>query len=116
MQYAIDREGKITRLLPEGAKGYHAGRLEKMPGWGNENLEGVEVIAKDEKDVTDVQRQAVARLAAQRGKRWGYDLKTRIFGHGEGTGRKERDEGATAKMIRKGKIALPNEARAELRD
>jgi hypothetical protein len=113
VQYVIDRDGNITQISPEGRTAYHAGNLEKSMGktgrqFGNTNLEGVEVIAKNEGDVTDAQRAAIANLTAQRSKRWGWDPKTSVWGHGELTGRKESDEGSTARMIREGKMPLPD--------
>jgi hypothetical protein len=115
VQYVIDRDGQISRIAPEGAVAFHAGRLEKSDGkWGNFNLEGVEVIAKSEGDVTDVQREAIARLTADRSAKFGWDPKTSVWGHGELTGRKEADEGRTAKLIREGKIQLPQAGRRAL--
>jgi N-acetylmuramoyl-L-alanine amidase len=73
VQFVIDREGNISQLTPEGRTAFHAGRLERLGGgrrWGNWNLEGVEVIAKNEADVTDAQRAAIARLTRMRSERW----------------------------------------------
>jgi len=116
VQFTIGRDGRIYKLMPDGSIAYHAGRLENLPGLGNKNLEGVEVMARNEKDVTPAQRAAVNRLYEARKKRWGWDESKGkpIYGHGEGTSRKERDEGATAKAVREGKIttALPATAPA----
>jgi N-acetylmuramoyl-L-alanine amidase-like protein len=68
VQFVIDRGGSIWRVIPEGQQASHtkpggtgtigaAGR-----GLGNQNLEGVEVIALNDKDVTPEQRAAVGRL------------------------------------------------------
>jgi N-acetyl-anhydromuramyl-L-alanine amidase AmpD len=112
VQYVIDRDGDIVQMTPEGRTAFHAGKLEKSQKvtgrqLGNTSLEGVEVIARGEKDVTPQQRSAIARLVRDRSERWGYDPKTSVWGHGELTGRKEREEGATARLIREGKLKLP---------
>jgi hypothetical protein len=110
-QFIIDREGNIVRYLPEGASGAHVKPGQGIgKGLGNWNLEGVEVIARNEKDVLPIQREAVARLLAERAARHGYDPKTGVFGHGEINPHKERNEGSTAQMIREGKIAIPDRA------
>jgi hypothetical protein len=111
VQYVIDRDGNITRIAPEGQVSYHAGKLEKSGGrFGNFNMEGVEVIARGERDVSETQRAAVARLTAERSARFGWDPRTSVWGHGELTGHKEADEGLTARMIREGRLPLPDRA------
>jgi hypothetical protein len=123
VQFTIDRDGNIYRLTPEGTTASHI-----LPGWGmgkglsNLNMEGVEVIAKNENDVTEAQRAAIARLYAHEASEYGWkDPATSIFGHGEvNPGHKEADEGATARYIREGRIALPHSdtdvATADARD
>jgi hypothetical protein len=114
VQYVIDREGNVHQLTPEGRKAFHAGDLEKSAGaLGNQNLLGVEVIAKGEKDVTDLQRARIAQLNQQLSRKFGYDPAS-IYGHGELTGRKEPDEGATAKTIREGILAQQRQPPAAL--
>jgi hypothetical protein len=109
VQYVIDRDGNITQIGRLDRANWHAGNLEKFGGkLGNQNLFGVEVIAKNEKDVTDVQRAAIAKLDARLGAQYGFDPKTNVYGHGEGTRRKEALEGHTAQLIREGKIPLPD--------
>jgi hypothetical protein len=99
----IDLDGTITRIAPEGRTAFHAGRLEKSGGkWGNFNMEGVEVIARNEKDVNPEQREAVAKLVGMRSRKFGYDPRTNVSGHCELTRRKETDEGRTAQYIRRG--------------
>jgi N-acetyl-anhydromuramyl-L-alanine amidase AmpD len=117
VQFIIDRQGNIVPNAP-GRQQAHAGPLpsaERIAGrrLGNRNLEGVEVIALNEADVTPAQRAAVARLAAERGRRYGYNPRTNVWGHGElAAGRphnpKEPNEGATARMIREGRIPVPH--------
>lgn len=80
-QYVIDREGKIHRFMPDGALAYHAGNY-------NGKSIGVEIVAKDDSDVTEVQVQAATRLAQYLGFR-----KDQLVGHGEISTRKLASEG-----------------------
>ena len=82
-QYVIDRNGVIHRFLPDGALGYHAGNY-------NNKAQGVEIIAKNNGDVLQIQIEAAARLAHF----LGY-TKSNILGHGAAApkGHKEPDEG-----------------------
>jgi hypothetical protein len=119
VQFVVDRDGKTYQLMPDGAKARHM-----LPGWGkgagfsNDNLEGVEVIARDDKDV-DAQKQAVLRLVQQRSQKFGYDPKTGVYGHGEvNPGHKEADEGmSSVALIRGGaspvtqKTAIPSDVK-----
>jgi hypothetical protein len=108
VQYYISPCGEIVQLMPPGTIASHAGRLENVRGLGNHNLIGVELGAKNgERDVTPQQRDAVAYLLGKLSKQYGWNPRKAVFGHGELTRRKERDEGATAKMIRSGLIPVP---------
>lgn len=115
-QFVIDRDGTIYQTLPNGARGQHI-----KDGWGpygsglsNANMEGVEVIADDDKHVTPAQERAAASLVASRAQLWGYNPRTSVFGHGEvNPGHKEPDEGLTiADGIRNGallsQVGAPN--------
>jgi hypothetical protein len=111
-QFIVDRDGKIHRYLPEGASGAHTkpggtGTIgARGRGLGNQNMEGVEVIAKNDKDVTPGQRDAVARLAGMRARRFGWDPKQGVYGHGELNYDKERDEGmSSVSRIRSGELS-----------
>jgi len=79
-------------------------------GKGNHNMEGVEIIANDDKDVLPVQQEAAARLVAARSQKWGWDPKTGVFGHGElNPGWKQDTEGMTVtNAIRSGTATLPD--------
>jgi N-acetylmuramoyl-L-alanine amidase len=112
VQFVIDRDGNIWRIIPEGQQASHirpggTGTIGAAgQGLGNHNLEGVEVIAKNDKDVTPEQRAAVGRLVGRRARKFGYDPKTSIYGHGELNGHKERDEGmSSVSRIRSGEIS-----------
>jgi len=107
-QFVIDRDGTIYQTLPDGARGQHV-----MNGWGpigagksNANVEGVEVIAANDKDVTPEQQRAAWQLVQSRAAKWGYDPSTSVWGHGEvNPGHKEPDEGMTiVNGIRNGQL------------
>ena len=90
VQYVMDRDGKITRTLPEGARGAHILRSE-INGLNNGNTQGVEVIAKDDKDVTPAQVAAGRAFAEAMAKRYPG---LQVFGHGEvNPSHKQADEG-----------------------
>ena len=87
VEYIMDREGNIIPSSGPGAANI-------LPGWGkgaglnNSNIVGMEVIAKDDKDVTTAQVEAAQRFIRQN-----YP-NTPVFGHGEvNPGHKEADEG-----------------------
>jgi len=85
-QYILDREGNLHRALPEGAKGQHmknswgktAGK-----GFGNRNMEGIEVIAKNDRDWTPAQREKMKEFAVWHSEKYGYDPMKTTFSHGE---------------------------------
>lgn len=89
VQYVMDRDGNITQTGGPGSQ-------HMMTGWGagnglsNANTVGMEVIAKNDKDVTPAQVQSAQKFIQQ------YYPNTPVFGHGEvNPGHKEADEGAT---------------------
>lgn len=82
-QYVIDREGRIHRFMPDGAKAYHAGKY-------NSISIGVEIIARKDSDVLPVQVTAAVRLAHFLGFK-----KSQVVGHGDIASHKQRSEGAT---------------------
>ena len=97
-QFFIDRGGGIHQLLPDGARGRQikTGWGPKGEGLSNENTVGIEVSAKDDKDVLPVQVAAAKRLAKALGQKYGIDPDTASYGHGEvNPGHKEADEGMT---------------------
>jgi hypothetical protein len=94
VQYVMDRNGRIYQTLPDGARGAHI-----MPGRGvgaglsNANTIGMEVIGRDDRDITPAQVEAAKRFYAELQKRYpGIN----VFGHGEvNPGHKQATEGAT---------------------
>ena len=87
VEYIMDRDGNITVAGKPGAANI-------LPGWGkgaglnNKNIVGMEVIAKDNKDVTPKQIESAKRFIREN-----YP-NIPVFGHGEvNPGHKEADEG-----------------------
>ena len=80
-QYVIDRNGVIHRFMPDGTKGQHARQF-------NSKSIGVEIIAKNDSDVLEVQKNAAIRLAQF----LGFKIKN-IVGHGKISSQKEATEG-----------------------
>jgi hypothetical protein len=105
-QYIIDREGNVYRTMPEGQIAHHMQTGSGPMGMGrsNKNMEGVEIIAADDKDVLPVQVQAALRLIAERAAKHGYDPKKDVFGHGEvNPGHRQITEGmSTVNLARQG--------------
>jgi hypothetical protein len=98
VEYVMDRDGKVYQIGQPGAANIMPeSRYRKTPILGegkpfltNQNIVGMEVIAKDDKDVTPAQRDAAARFIRER-----YP-NTPVYGHGEvNPGHKEPDEGKT---------------------
>jgi N-acetylmuramoyl-L-alanine amidase len=91
VEYVMDRDGNIYQTGGPGAQNIKAG-WGAGAGLNNSNVVGMEIIALDDKDVTDAQKQSFARFIAAR-----YP-NTPLFGHGEvNPGHKEADEGLSAK-------------------
>src|SRR4029077_817214 len=91
VEYVMDRDGNIYQTGGPGAQNIKTG-WGKGEGLNNQNVVGMEIIAKDDKDVTPAQAQSFARFIAAR-----YP-NTPLYGHGEvNPGHKEADEGLTAK-------------------
>ncbi len=80
VQYVMDRDGHIVRSLPEGARAAHIlpSEVKGLP-LNNGNTEGIEVIAKDDADVTKAQVAAMKRFYADQKK---LHPGLQVFGHG----------------------------------
>jgi hypothetical protein len=92
VEYVMDRDGNIFQTGGPGAQNILKGWGPKGEGLSNQNIVGMEIIAKDDADVTPAQKAAFARFIAAR-----YP-NTALFGHGEvNPGHKEADEGLSAK-------------------
>lgn len=92
VEYVMDRDAKIYATGGPGSQNIMAGWGPKGAGLNNQNVVGMEIIANDDKDVTDAQKATFAKFIAAR-----YPA-TPLFGHGEvNPGHKEADEGISAK-------------------
>jgi hypothetical protein len=89
----LDRQGNISQTLPFSQAGQHI-RDGQGPGVGlsNENTIGIEIAAKDDRDITPEQRESMKRLYPQLQQQF-PGLK--VFGHGEINPHKLATEGAT---------------------
>src|SRR5215475_2842445 len=88
VQYVMDRDGNITQIGGPGSQHMLSGWGPQGTGLNNGNTVGMEVIARDNNDVTPKQVQAARDFIAQN-----YP-NTPVFGHGEvNPGHKEADEG-----------------------
>lgn len=95
-QYVIDRDGKIYQTLPDGARGQQI-RTSPDGQFSNANTIGVEVIAKNDSDVTPAQVEAAKRLFGVVSQKYGLTA-DQVYGHGElNPGHKEATEGITIK-------------------
>ena len=94
VQYVIDREGKVHQLMPDNAIAFHAGKNNDS-GFDNNNTIGVEIIANDDDDVTEIQTRAAQTLANKLGKAHGFKPKSGVFGHGELATHKQATEGSS---------------------
>jgi hypothetical protein len=93
VQFIIDREGKVYRGLPDGSSGGHVVRVGKGPlDVTNSNSKGVEIIAKNDKDVLIKQCKSALLLVKDQG----FSL-NQIIGHGEVSTDKMVDEGQKCK-------------------
>ena len=83
-QYVIDTNGRIYRFMPDGARAWHAGE-----GWNSRSI-GVEIIAPNDRAITQAQKNAAIRLAQF----LGFKI-ANIVGHGKISNNKQPDEGYT---------------------
>lgn len=92
IQYVIDREGIIYKTTKD-TKGAHI--TAQYPGKeniNNDTAQGVEIVAKNNDDVTLKQCRSALMLV----KELGYSL-SQIYGHGEVSSNRGRDEGQKCK-------------------
>ncbi|WP_166304676.1 N-acetylmuramoyl-L-alanine amidase [Bradyrhizobium sp. 2S1] len=66
VEYVMDREGNIVQTGGPGSSHMRTGWGPKGAGLSNRNTVGMEIIAKDDKDVTPQQAQAYAKFMALR--------------------------------------------------
>lgn len=93
IQWIIDRDGKLFSGLPRGSEGAHICCNNKgMGNITNQTAQGVEIIASDDTDILIKQCKTALLLI----KDLGYSL-SNVYGHGEVSSNKMKDEGATCK-------------------
>lgn len=118
VQYTVDKNGNVFQLTPQpnsrephtlpsdlNTKKYPFQSLGAPKGVSNDNSIGVEVMAANDKAVTEAQKIATAKLYDQL--KTQYPNLKNVYGHGEvNPGHKEADEGKTiADYIRQNKDA-----------
>lgn len=92
-QFIMDRDGNIHQALPAGMRGQHI-RPSQINGLTNANTLGIEIIAKDDSDLTPAQRDASYRFITEETARYGIPA-ANVFGHGEINSHKQATEGST---------------------
>ena len=98
IHWIIDRDGKLFKGLPSGAKGAHVTSLypSAPKDLSNSSSQGVEIIAKEDNDILIPQCKTALKLV----KSLNYPL-SNIYGHGEVSSNKMKTEGATCKAYMK---------------
>ena len=91
--FVVDRKGKIHQILGLDQRGQHT-KNSSINDISNKNSWGVEVIARDDKDITPEQVDATMRLSKYLNETQGMPM-DRIFGHGEINTHKRATEGKT---------------------
>lgn len=92
--FVIDRDGTIHRILADDQKGQHTRPAQDGSGITNSNSWGVEIIAKDDADLTPAQVQASIQLSYYLHDNYQMPL-DRVVGHGQINDHKQETEGAT---------------------
>jgi hypothetical protein len=88
-QWVMDREGNVFRQTKEGQVGYHFGGAVTWNGkrLTNANMEGLEVMARDESDYTEAQKQALGPFIGWHSRKHDYDPMRFVIPHGVGPSR-----------------------------
>lgn len=91
-QYIMERDGTIFQNGPDGARMAHMKPAQNGSGLSNENALGIEMIAKDNNDLTEAQKLS--------GLKFIQDMKAKypgigenVYGHGELNAHKQKTEG-----------------------
>lgn len=84
-QFIMGRDGTVYQMVPDGQKAYQI-----KPSWNpaipwasNSSTIGIELIAKDDADVTPAQVSSLQSFALQQAAKYGFDPATNVVGHGE---------------------------------
>lgn len=99
--FVIDKEGNIWQTLSTGVRGRHLKASGNFVGQGaradwvnNANAIGIEIMAENDDDISQVQLDAAKGLIEQIGKMYNINLSSSVFGHGElNPGHKQLTEG-----------------------
>lgn len=91
-QFIMDRDGSIYQTVPDGAQVSHMKNAENGSGLNNSNALGIEMIARDNADLTDAQKQAGVKWIEQMKAKY-PGIGDNVFGHGELNSHKREDEG-----------------------
>lgn len=92
VHYIIDREGRVHQVLADNQRSQHI-KNSRINNLSNANSIGVEIIARDDKDVTPAQVAAARKLIATKAQEHGFGPNA-VFGHGEvNPGHKMPEEG-----------------------
>jgi N-acetylmuramoyl-L-alanine amidase-like protein len=104
--YYVDRDGQVYQFAPDDRRINHImppGHRDRRPGaspdLSSENTIGIGVVARNDADVTDAQRDAVRRLTGQLVQQYGINRQN-IVGHGELQHTREESEGSIARELR----------------
>ena len=94
IQWIIDRDGKLFKTLPSGHRGAHIKLIRRSvpKDLSNRTSQGVEIIAKDDTDISITQCRTALKLI----KSLGYPL-SNVYGHGDVSTNRGPDEGKTCK-------------------
>jgi hypothetical protein len=107
VHYVMDREGKVYQTLPQGARGAHIKPSERKEiPVSNQNAIGIEVIAKNDNDITDAQKAAITGFRDYAAKTYGFDPKN-VYGHGHINSHKQATEGAALLAVLNGGTPAP---------
>ncbi len=110
-QYIMDRDGTVHRSLPDGTRGQHM-RPSEINSLTNRNTVGIEVIANDDRDLTEAQRAALPQFSTYATSKYGIPA-ANVFGHGEINSHKQSTEGASAIADWRALNKIPTPARSE---
>jgi GH24 family phage-related lysozyme (muramidase) len=99
--YVMDRDGTVVQILPNGQRGAHIRSTDEFKdaaaqGLSNKNTLGIEMIAKDNNDLTDAQKASAVKFANAMRQQYN-NPNMPVYGHGElNPGHKQSTEGMGA--------------------
>jgi GH24 family phage-related lysozyme (muramidase) len=101
--YVMERDGTVVQILPNGQRGAHMRdsddpkfKAAVAHGLSNRNTLGIEMIAKDNNDLTDAQKASAVKFANAMRQQYN-NPNMAVYGHGElNPGHKQATEGMGA--------------------